>query len=502
MRINAIEKSHSYWVDVRDPTVKGYIWRYLKRITSVKWEKKGNSKIPMFDKTYATKSPCGNYVGILHSCFNEMITFIKDATRADVKVVITDKRTESVAKFDMTIKDGVDFLDTEQEEAYEFLTKDYPLHILQCRTGFGKTFLGIYSSAIMGVRTAFMMQPKHIKTWLDDIPNFVDIEKTDVLVVRGKAGIKNAIAMQRLGKLKAKFIFIASDTFREYIKSYESGECYDDITPIEFFEFMGIGRVVRDEAHEALYSLVTQNLYLNVKSLLCLSATIVSEDNFITAMYDRIFPKKFRWLSKNNDHIEAYSVRYFNEYGLKIKSQYGYGYSHVRYEKEILKRVRLREQYFNMIADTTYNFELDYEKGMKMIIFCALTDMCKWMAEKFSKHYPNLKCNYYIAETPDEVLKESDVIVTTIGSCGTGKNIINLMHTYNTVAIGSKKQAWQVLGRLRKPKNYKHKAVKYYFFSNMSIPAHRKFESKRSIDLLDKTKFIKNINLGVTLKSR
>lgn len=502
MEIIATRRSHSHWVDCKEGTVRQYLWRYLKKITKVEWEKVGTRSVPKHGETFATKSPCGRYVGLVDACYHEFIKWLSFQTGMEIKEKINDIRPTSATKVSIEIKPEVTFKDEEQAEAYNFLTKPSPMHILECRTGFGKTFLGIYSSAKVGELTVFLMQPRHIKTWLEDIPNFVNMEPEDIEVARGKDGIINLLRQKAAGKLKAKFIFIASDTFREYIKAYRDGKCYHEITPDKFFDYLGVGRVVRDEAHEAVYSLCIQNMYLNVRSLLCLSATIISEDKFDTAMYERIFPKACRWKSKNNGHIEAYSVRYSHEYGLKIKTQYGHGYSHVRYEKEILKRAFLRDQYYEMIYEMTLDWKEQYEKGMKMLVFCALTDMCKWMAEKFRKDYPDMTVNHYVAETDDEVLKESDIIVTTLGSCGTGKNIINLMHTYNTVAIGSKKQAWQALGRLREPKNYPHKPVKYYFFSNMSIPSHRKYEATRRIDLIDKTKFVKQIDLGVKLRRR
>lgn len=499
MELIVTERSHSYWIDCGKAYVKSTLWKYLRKITSVKWETERGKKFEVYDQCYAARSPCGRYVGLLRPAYEQFLKEVKFHTGTEPTVKLTKMPPSSEAKVNFKIKKGVKFKDEEQEQAYKFLQEDKFMHVLECATGFGKTFLGLYSSAKLGSRTIFLMQAKHIKTWLADIEQFIEMDKNDVGIIRGRDSLILACKLQAVGKYDKKFIFISSETFREYIKCYEKQEEYCDVKPPDFCNFFNVTRVVRDEAHEALYNLVKQTIYLNVETLLCLSATIVSESPFITRMYELTFPKLCRWKSKNNTHIDAFSVRYTNEYGMKIRSSTGYGYSHIRYEKDLMMKGYLKRQYFKMITDVMHNFDLDYEKGMKVIVFCALKDTCSALASELKKIYTDLVVNYYVAETDKKVLDESDVIVTTIGSCGTGTNIVDLAHSYNTVAVGSKKQAWQTMGRLRQLKNYKGKFPKYYFFSNMTIPAHRKFENIRRVDLLDKTRSLKVINLGCTI---
>lgn len=511
MELNVTEKSHSYWIDCRSPQVYSMVRAFLFTISSKEWVNERGKKYQVYKETFAAKSSCGKFIGLLKPCYQNFLNDLKFKLGTDPVVKLTKEMPSAKSKVDFKIKDGVTYKDDEQREAGKFLEQPLPMHVLECATGFGKTFLGLYSSAMRGDRTMFLMQAKHIKTWLADIENFIDIDKKRVGIIRGRDSLIAAVTMKKENKYDADFIFVSSETFREYIKCHENGEDYCDITPGEFCEFFGIGRVVRDEAHEALHTLVRQTLFLNVNTLLCLSATIISEDKFQERMYEYTFPKVYRWKSKNNTHIEAYSVRYTQEYGLRIPYANGYGYNHGRYEKAILKKPYLRRQYADMIKNVVHNFELDYQKGQKMLLFCYLVDMCEFMAQEMKQMFPDLVVNTYTGKSKktkkgkngddgDDILKSSDIIVTTIGSCGTGTNIVDLAHAYNTVAIGSKKQAWQTMGRLRPLKNYPGAYPKYFFFSNMTIPPHRKFEQTRRFDLIDKTRSISTMDIGCTMR--
>lgn len=500
MEIKAFERSHSYWVDCRDLEVKKLIKGFLVSVTSTKTTITRGVTTVEYDQTYAARSPCGNFVGLLKPSYQRFIEEVRFKLGYSPNQTILRDLPSSGTSINFDIKPDVKFKDEEQEEAYNFTMTDRPMHILECATGFGKTFLGIYSSAKIGERTLFLMQSGHIGTWLDDIEKFINIKKTDVGIIRGRDSLVAAYDLLKIGKYEPKFIFASSETFREYIKAYETDNEYVDLKPGQFCKAFNIGRVVRDEAHEALHTLVKQSLYLNVKSMLCLSATIVSEDKFIIKMQETMFPKEHRWKSKNNNHIEAFSVRYYQDYTLKLRYSTGYGYSQMRYEKSILKRPCVRKQYMDMIMEVVDNFKIDYQKGMKMMVFCGLVEMCEYVTKILSGFFPDLKVATYVGKTDRAVLKEADVIITTLGSCGTGTNIVDLAHAYNTVSVGSRRQAWQAMGRLRKLVNYPGVYPKYYFFSNMSIAPHRKFESKRQFDLLDKTKSLKTIDLGMKLK--
>lgn len=505
MQLNIEERSHSIWVDCGDPSVKHAVWKYLRKITSIKWENERGNKRQVYDQTYAVRSPCGRYVGLLKPSFDKFIEDLRFSIGENgFTINKKDSRPKEVPNVDFKLKEGVTFRDKPQEQAFEHLTKPMFMHVLECATGFGKTFLGLYYAVYKNKRTAYLMNAKHIKTWIKDIKSFVDVDRDDVMVIQGKPGMQAAVKMMKEGKLKSNKIFISAETFREYTKAYEDKKDYCGVSPMEFFEFFEIGTVIRDEAHEALFNLVRQTIYLNVENLVCLSATIVSEDKFIERMYEHIFPKIIRWKSENNKHIIAHSVKYTHEYGLKIGYSTGYGYNHNRYEKNLMKKPHLRNQFVEMITDLTKRFDNDYKPGMKMIIFFGMVETCEYFTEVFAKLYPHLRVNYLVGKVKkkekDEILDKTDVIITTIGSCGTGTDIKNLAHAYNTVAIGSKKQAWQLMGRLRPVSKYPDFDPKYFYLTNMSIPSHRKFESIRRIDLIDKTKEIRTINLGTTIK--
>jgi hypothetical protein len=78
--------------------------------------------------------------------------------------------------------------------------------------------------------------------------------------------------------------------------------------------------------------------------------------------------------------------------------------------------------------------------------------MCNWFKRRLEQDLPKQECfkiNIYISETTDSILVDSDIIISTTGSAGTGTDIKNLKTMLMTIATGSDVINKQSLGRLR-----------------------------------------------------
>ncbi|QNI21072.1 DNA helicase [Vibrio phage vB_pir03] len=392
-----------------------------------------------------------------------------------------------------------------QKPAVEFLSKiDEVNRVIDAATGFGKSFLGLNTAMNCKQRAAFIMEPGHIKTWLNSIPEQTHLKKSDIVVVQGSASIRAVVDLQRAGQLDYKLLFFSATTLRNFYKTYEEMMEYDyDFPPQDLFEFLEVGTIIRDEVHESIHSLVRQVIYTHVPRVIFLSATLVSDNAFINKVYERVFPKKDRWKSEDNKHICVRSVLY-DMYDPKnvIKFKGFRGYSHVKYEQSIMKKPKILEQYLDFLAGMLRgSFMKNYKEGCKFLMICSTKEMCRLVTERFRQEVGDLTVGCYIHGAKDEELYERDIIVSTPKGAGTGVDIPNLSVGWLTVGLSSTQLSRQIMGRLRPIKRYPDRDPVFCYLTNKRISAHRIYDNKRRQDVRFRSKDFKAIETGFILKA-
>ena len=135
------------------------------------------------------------------------------------------------------------------------------------------------------------------------------------------------------------------------------------------------------------------------------------------------------------------------------QSRYGSSaYSHIAFEQSILKRDFLTRGYMRIIKDVLQTYYIDKcEEGDKCLIFVSTVQLATLLTEELQKSYSSeYMVARYCEDDPYENLLESDIIVSTNLSAGTGVDIPNLRVAIQTVSISSQVMNLQSLGRLRK----------------------------------------------------
>lgn len=391
----------------------------------------------------------------------------------------------------------------EQPEAIEHALVPYKTsRILRADTGFGKTFLGFYCSAQIKKRTAFIMEPSHIKTWVKTSNEYVDVKANEILVVKGGDAIRALCDMVKHDMLKAKYIFFSATTLRNYISDYENrDEPFPyDVEPAELFEYLGVGLIIRDEVHEAIHALCKQVMYTNVARIIYLSATLVSDNSFINKMYAKVYPKEDMWNSKPNQHVHIRSAFYLSSKSSGLTGKGPRGYSHANYEKQAFKRQKLKKEYWDLVRrciEKTY-FET-HKEGLKCLVIVATIKMAQFLSEEAKRMWPDKSIGCYVAGAKSEELYERDVVFSTPKGAGTGVDIPNLSVGWNTVAISSTQLQRQIVGRLRPIKKYPDMDPYFFMLWNRNVPQHVAYEKKRMTDAFGKCKSYKQIDLGITI---
>jgi hypothetical protein len=391
----------------------------------------------------------------------------------------------------------------EQKNAVEFLSEDSDIRVVHAATGFGKTFCGYWTAVKTGVRTLFSMEPTHISTWIKDAKSYSDVTDEDIRIVSGSKDLIQLIVDGMNGDLTEKFIFLSSATWRNWLNAdAEEMERYP-ITPVELMPTIGVGLVIRDEAHESLEALVNQTVFTHTAKVIYLSATLVNDSKYINGIYAKIFPKNKMWESQPNTHIDITTIFYRTCMQLmqKLRIRTPMGYSHVLYETSILKRKKAAAEYLGMFAEVIEgSFVKNNLKGTKCLVLCATVKMCEQAAIVAKEKFPQFTIGVFVGGKSTDELYERDIVFSTPKGAGTGKDIPNLAVIWNTVAIGSTTLQRQILGRGRPIKLYPDVSPRYYMLFNRAIPQHLDYERKRETDSVGRCKSYRSVSTNIVIR--
>ncbi len=447
------------------------------------WNKKLGRFVRQLKTTYATYHPVSQTYGFHISLFESFLKHLEQSYIPRGDVVIDHIPPHGGTTTSLVYSDKAVPYD-DQIPIVNFIIAPAKIRILPLQMGVGKTFLSWYSLVKENVRTVILMGACHIDTWLKDAAWMFENPDEEILVVKGKDGMLKLIKSALEGTLNTSAILISIDTMRNYLTEYENTDksTYGCI-PLEFYNVIKVGLVITDEAHENLHFHFRHTIETNVDKRLFLSATIESNDLFTNKLYGMLFPGAHRY---NDLKWKRYAVVVGLGYYLHEpdSAQYigSFGrYSHVTYEQWIMKDKRREMNYYDLVFNVLVKgFVKNYVPGQTVLIFFSTKIMCARMADYINKALPQFTCSDYTGDHDTEVLHSHDIITTTPGSAGTGKDIKGLITVISTVAVNKKEKVIQMLGRLRDlSKTYpSHKAVFFYLVAK-NIPKQIEYHTNK-----------------------
>jgi len=398
-----------------------------------------------------------------------------------------------------------------QPQVVDFILRE-DIHDLHSRlvtlpTGSGKTVCGLWSICQRGLRTAVFLIPRYIEKWVEDIQNTTTAGKKDIMVVTGSDALRGLIDLGKTSQYQSDFVVISLTTWNNFLKSYAKDPTYCvDVeygcAPEDIFALLGIGTALVDEAHQHLHMVYKATCYMNVDRLIALSATFLSNEDFIDQMQKVMFPREIRFEEvKMEKYIQAYGIAYgiHPDRLRKIKtSERGASvYSQSAYEKSILKNPDIKKRYLELVEEVVRNGYMDkYEPGFKCIIFVRTVKMCDALVEHLKKIYPKLDIRRYVQEDPYVNVMEPDIRVTTQQSAGTALDIDGLVTNITTDNTRSPVSNLQCLGRLRKPKKG---TARYFTVYSDNIKKHVQYYRERRELFMDRVVFFKEFQSNVGL---
>ena len=320
------------------------------------------------------------------------------------------------------------------------------------------TMMACYALGQIKKKVAICILPKYMDKWEEDLnKHFSNIEER-YLVIQGGDMLRKIMSDPVTYRNNYDIFIFSMRTLMNYVNVYDNRQtlAFEEnkypIAPEDLMQALGIGVFLNDETHQETANISKLMLYFKTSKYILLTATFNSNDNLMVKLYEMMVPesKRIKTTGGKKNYVNIHNIKFFIERANKLKHLTNQGYSQILYEQSILYRSYLLAQYDKMILKYV---ERDYIKrrkpGQKLLIYCALVDMCKHVANKLKQTYPKLKISTYVQEDDYDNIMTSDISVSTPLSASTGLDIPNLITVIQTISMGSLQANVQMLGRLR-----------------------------------------------------
>lgn len=345
------------------------------------------------------------------------------------------------------------------------------------KPGFGKTYCSGVGLCKYKTKTLIIMHRDSLRTqWLNSLYNMSGLSSNEVHEISSSEELYNIAHNKH--HFDYDVYLMTHATFRAGMKRINSMKVAMNIT-----KNLGIGMKIIDEAHLEFRDTILMDMVFNVKRNLYLTATDGRSSKDENSIFRHVFssatyykPSSFltgegpkKWVNytsvavntKCNPNIYRYRVA-----GGRGMNPASYGKWVIQYDKH--------NTHFKCCYDI---LKMIYEKDQyaKVLLFMPLIDLCDECAY-FLKRKLSYDLNFQYeldirtinsknSKKDNDYAKNADVIVTTIGSCGTGTDIPGITAIISCSPYVSKITAEQVFGRIR----YCGKICDYYDIYDTSV---------------------------------
>ena len=345
--------------------------------------------------------------------------------------------------------------------------------------GFGKTFCAGVGLCKLKMKTLIIMHRDNLrKQWMNSLFNMNGLTSKEVHEIDSSEELE-AIAKGKI-HLDYDVYLLTHATFRAGLNRIQKMK---DVMN----KNLGIGLKIIDEAHLEFRDTLIMDFCFNVKRNLYLTATAGRSAKDENSIFRHVFssaifykpslmltsnmPKK--WVNYTTVEIDTHCKPNIYKYrvaGGKGMNGPSYGKWVIQYDKN--------NTHFKCIVDL---LKLAFEKDQysKVLVFLPLIDLCEECAYFLKRKLDYDKDFTYDldirticsknSKKDNEYAKNSDVIITTIQSCGTGTDIKGITTIISCSPYVSRITCQQVFGRIR----YNGKIGDYYDIYDASVPMDR-----------------------------
>lgn len=374
----------------------------------------------------------------------------------------------------------------EPDQETQCIGIDHPDH-LYVTDGFivtHNTYMGIYSMAKIGKRTGIFLQPRYIPVWLKDLGQVLKLKPEDIYIC--EVDLLTVAEQIEKGILNPKIIIIPMTRIEVSLRKEKEVDGYPNLDTI--FKMMDFGLRIQDEAHEAIHQVYISFLYGNVPKIIACSATMKSDDPYTNKVYRWIYPLEHRLKeTEYSQYIDVIAYKYYIDmYKYKLQTQSFGSYSDVTFEKSVYRNNRVMSFYYQLVKKAFEAYYMSRRRDKtKCLIFFSKVDVCERICKMLKEDYPDLDIVTFTGADTKKAesktkYKEHEIVISTPGSCGTGKDIPGLITTLCLHNVSSRQRNDQILGRLRDVKKlFPDLDPIFVYFYCSSIKKHVEYHEKR-----------------------
>lgn len=318
---------------------------------------------------------------------------------------------------------------------------------IEMQTGGGKTFSSIKAISNLGYVGLVVAPGFLVAQWHAAVLQTTELQEDDVYVIKGFKSVKDLILAE---SFEPKIIVAGLETLRLWSSGKNN---YEDLPgPGEICSRYGVGTKVMDEVHLNFPALTKIDLSLNIKNNIYLTATFKCENIDRKRIFDTVYPHKMKLQGEAYNRYSNVTCFTHSGIGIRAACKGPRGYSHVRYERQLMKRKFIYEKWYRRVLFAAYHLKylMLRNDGEKCMIMCHTVDMVDHIIENMSRRFPDEKFVRYTQEESKDILDEEGItIVTTMKSGSTGVDVKRLRTCINTVSIATQNSVLQAFGRLR-----------------------------------------------------
>ena len=378
-----------------------------------------------------------------------------------------------------------------QRESIKFLLgsqydKNNSQKLLSLNTGEGKTFCGVSYVSLTG-RTPiiFINNNKLLEQWKQRILEYTDTTEDEIYILQGRNSINKLMSMKVKEARSYKFFIAMNKTIINVLEE-------DELFLENLAKHTEIALKIFDEVHLDYRNVFNLDISLDTPSIY-LSATPGRSDHSENIVFKNIFYKVPKFSSSSvkenkRDIPDKYHTVVLFKLNTKptevdvadfMKASRRRGIDVNHYSNYLLNEEKMIE-YFDVMIEILDKMS----RGRKTIIMFRLTEQIDKFYDyleqekgiDFMKDNNVIRFHSKIDKNEKEKIDDSNLIITTVQSLGTGIDISGLKMIINTVPISSNTSLTQLLGRLRYIKGEKVVMIDVidYGFKSLSNQANRR----------------------------
>lgn len=398
------------------------------------------------DKFAGIDVPCGYMIedGKLYLPRGTQVSKIESMCNVKANYI---QESDPVEKMDRQFYALYDPRNKLQEESIKFLMGPEHQLGLNLKTGLGKTYCVAYASTQLREKILIITPSETLKQqWINTYFKMFDYRPKHLMNIAGTA-IMDDIMNDLIDE--ADVYFVNHQTLQSYMSANNGYALH------KFFKKLNIGIKVYDESHMMFANILLIDFFSNTNRTWYLTATFDRSDKTESRCFKRAFNSVITFGEMESrevvqPHVIYHIVNINSRISAKMRGQ-------VMGWAGMTAATYGQYAFFDDPNQTAYKTILEILGKIKNVegktlIFVPLIDGVDEVVKKLKKDWPDKSVAAWhsrVTKEEKESAEKKDIIVSTIKSLGTGKDIPGLRSVICAEPIASKVVAEQMFGRLR-----------------------------------------------------